>query len=251
MSKLAKLHGTLALCVCLVFLSAVGGHAAILFEEDFEGAIEPGVWDAPDTWVLEDSGGVPGLGNQVLSIDGGEAGITVKNDFADFVYEADFKAGDSAKITGFVFRAQDNANNFYMHQISCEGSGHTPNNMRWHWKVGGGWNVEPIPFLDNQTVQPEVWYRARFIVEGFTFKVFVVEKSLEGQADMVQIGEWTDDKNNGDGFFASGAIGFRSSGGEAMQYDNIVVADSLGDIATPVQPRGKLATAWGIIKTVQ
>jgi len=232
-------------------LSAIGSHGAILFKEGFEGGINPSVWNAPNTWQLADSGGVAGLGTKVLSIDGGEAGITMKKDFTDVVYEADFRAMNSGKITGFVFRAQDNANNFYMHQISADGSAHTPNNMRWHWKVGGTWNVEPIPFLNGEKVIPEVWYRARFIVKGFNFKVFVVEKAKGGKADMIQLGDWTDDKKGGTGNFASGAIGFRSSGGEAMQFDNIVVADRLEDITTPVEPRGKLATVWGTIKARQ
>ena len=252
MFKLAKVTTILALCVCTIWLSAIASDAAILFKEDFEGgAIDPGVWNAPNTWELADSEGVSGLGAKVLSINGGEAGITVKNNFADFVYEADFRALDSGKITGFVFRAQDNANNFYMHQISTDGSAHTPNNMRWHWKVNGNWNVEPIPFMNDRIVPPNVWHRARFIVNGFNLKVFVVEKSMEGKADMIQIGDWTDDKNGGTGNFASGAIGFRSSGGEAMQFDNIVVADRLEDVSTPVEPRGKLATVWGKLKTKQ
>ncbi len=61
---------------------------------------------------------------------------------------------------------------------------------------------------------------------------------MEGQADMIQIGEWTNDKQGRTGNFASGAIGFRSSGGEAIQFDNVVVADSLENITTPVEPRG-------------
>lgn len=74
---------------------------------------------------------------------------------------------------------------------------------------------------------------------------------MEGQADMIQIGEWTDDKQGRTGNFASGAIGFRSSGGEAMQFDNVVVADSLEDITTPVEPRGMQKPRRGVTKTHQ
>jgi hypothetical protein len=238
----------LTIFAVLTFFSSTS-LAKVLFEEDWEsGKIDASKWKARAQWKIVDSGNVKGLGKHVLELDGGEAGITVKNDFKDFVYEADFQALGN-KITGFVFRAQDDASNFYMHQISADGSGHTPNNMRWHWKVGGTWNVEPIPFDKVIKILPSKWYHARFVVQGFNFKVFVVEKEKHGKADMLQIGDWTDNKKGGSGNFATGALGFRSSGGEKMQYDNIVVGDTLADIPVAVEPKGKLATAWGMLKT--
>jgi hypothetical protein len=223
----------------------VVSHADVLFTEDFEGGIDPSVWEAPGEWQVVDAEDVPGLGTQVLSIQGGEVGMTMKNDFSDFVFEADFRALDSGKITGFVFRAQDIDQNLYMHQISADGSAHTPNNIRWHAKIGGNWNVEPIPFFNDEIVLPEVWYRARFILNGDNFQVFVVEKDMEAQGVWTQLGDWNDDT------FAEGATGFRSSGGEAMQFDNVIVGDTLADVTTPVEPRGKLATVWGEIKAIR
>ena len=57
---------------------------------------------------------------------------------------------------------------------------------------------------------------------------------------MRKIGDWTDPKKK----YATGAVGFRSSGGEQMQYDNVLVYD-IGDNphkgGTAVQAQGKLA----------
>jgi len=227
---------------------ALGAAADILFIEDFENDINPDIWNAPNTWSVVDPGAVAGLGAGVLDITGGEVGLTNRSDFGDFVLEADFKAGPETKITGFVLRAQNADNDFYMHQISTDGSGHTPNNVRWHWKVGGTWNVEPIPFEGGAIIPPDVWYHARFIVTGADFEVYVVPKADEGVADMALLGSWTDDKNGGDPFYNEGAIGFRSSGSEDMQFDNVIIADSLADITTTVDPRGKLASTWGALK---
>ena len=215
----------------------------ILFQEDFEsGDIDKKVWQPTGNWKTEDSKGVKGLGKHVLNIVGGEAGISVQNDFDDFEYYCDFQAM-AGGLTGFVFRAQDTANNFYMHQISVTGSGHTPNNMRWHWKVGGNWNVEPIPFMNGVTLEMNTWYHTHWIIEDYDFKVFIVEKEKEGKTDMTLIGDWTDKGKN----YQKGALGFRSSGGEAMEYDNILVVP-LG-WKQAVQPEAKLPTFWAKIKT--
>ena len=216
--------------------------AAIFFEEDFEsGEIDQNKWKPTGNWKVIDADGPEVLGKYVLYIDGGEAGISVKDDFEDFEYHADFRSGTG--YTGFVFRAQDSANNFYMHQISVTGSGHTPNNMRWHWKVNGAWNVEPIPFMNGVTLDMNVWYHVKFIVQDYTFKVWVVELEKMDKEPMVQIGEWTDEGKN----FRVGAIGFRSSGGEVMEYDNIVVGE-IGATVTAVEPGNKLTTTWGELK---
>ncbi len=226
--------------------------ADILFEDDFEGGkLDPKKWNPKAEWqIIAPDPKLKSLGKGVLDFSTGEANITIKNDFKDFVYEADFRAMNAGKITGFVFRAQDGNSNFYMHQISADGSAHTPNNMRWHWKVGGNWNVEPIPFLKGEKVMPEVWYRARFIIEGFNFKSYVLEteefEKNPRNAKMRQLGDWIDKSKS----YAKGAIGFRASGGEHMQYDNVLVYD-IGFDPFSVDLAGKLATTWGKLKTKQ
>jgi len=232
----------ISIAISLMAVLTIPCWAGVLFEDDFEsGEIDTNKWQPTGNWqlVAPDTDGL-GLGNFVLDIMGGEAGISVQNDFADFYYSADFQAMENS-LTGFVFRAQDSANNFYMHQISVTGSGHTPNNVRWHWKVGGSWNVEPIPFLDGVELQPNTWYHAMFAVQGFNFKVSVIEKAKQGQEEMQLIGDWTDEGSN----FATGAIGFRSSGAEHMQFDNIVMSTE----PTAVEHVGKLSTTWARIKS--
>ena len=238
------------LALCAVTALAASG---VLFEDDFElGQLDESKWVPSPNWqVVAPEAAIPGLGTGVLDFSTGEANISQKNDFADFVFEVDFKAGPNAKITGFVMRAEDAASNFYMHQISAEGSGHTPNNIRWHWKVGGGWNVEAIPFEGGETVDPDVWYRARWIVDGADFECYVLESDAfwqaPGQAKMRLLGTWTDDKDGGKAFYEEGAVGFRASGGEDMQFDNVLVYDLNGD-PFAVGAKGKLAAVWGHLK---
>ena len=236
-----KIIGFVSCCLMLMFLLSTDCFSQIFFEENFEsGDIPKAKWQPTGSWKLVKADGPPALGKFVLYMDGGEAGISVKNDFADFDYEADFRSGTG--YTGFVFRAQDTANNFYMHQVSVTGSGHTPNNMRWHWKVAGTWNVEPIPFMNGVTLDSKVWYRVKFEVKGDTFKTWVVELEKLGKEQMVQIGEWTDKSKS----YNKGAIGFRASGGEVMEYDNIKVT-SIG-FKLAVDLGDKLTTTWSKVK---
>jgi hypothetical protein len=219
----------------------------ILFEDDFEGGkLDAKKWVEHPNWhIIKPEENIKALGNEVLDFADGETNISIRDDIADFVFEADFNAKAAGKITGFVMRAQNKTNDLYMHQISANGSGHTPNNMRWHTKVGGGWQVEPIPFFDKEIVEPETWYRARFIVEGKNFKSYVLETEDfwkdPRNAKMRQIGDWDNDT------YDEGAIGFRASGGEHMRYDNVLVYD-IGDDVFAVEAGGKLAVTWGQLK---
>ena len=236
-----KFVGTVFSILVISFLIVANCPAQIFFEDDFEsGEIDTNKWQPTGGWSIVDADGPEELGKYVLYIDGGEAGISVINTFENIQYEADFRSGTG--YSGFVFGAQDSDNNFYMHQISVTGSGHTPNNIRWHRKVAGAWNVEPIPFMNGVTLEQGVWYHVRFIMENVTFKVWVVELENMGAEPMVQIGEWSDSDEN----FPMGAIGFRSSGGEIMEYDNIVVGE-IGGIAA-VDPGEKLTATWGSLK---
>jgi len=241
------------LIALFAFLSVTASYAAILLEEDFEGGkLDESKWLPKAQWkIIKPQVKLKALGNGIVDIDGGDANFSKKKDFKNFVFEADFLARDKGKITGFVFGGQHITDNFYMHQISCDGSGHTPNNVRWHTR-DKGWAVDPKPFLGGLKVKPEVWYRSKWIVEDTNFKVWVLEsedfwKDPAGAA-MRKIGDWTDPKKK----YATGAVGFRSSGGEQMRYDNVLVYD-IGDNphkgGTAVQAQGKLAASWADLKT--
>ena len=200
------------------------GEGKILFEEDWEtGEIDENVWVPADTWQIMDG---------VLDANGGESGYTVQNDFTDFEYSADFLI--VAGYNGFVMRVQDQGN-LFMHQI---GAGDP--SIWWHSKAGGVWAPEmraiekaPIPELD-------VWYRMKFIVEGNKTTCLMAILGEEFDEAKHLVGTWEND------LYASGAIGFRESGGEHSQYDNILVT-TIG-YTEAVSPEGHLSTTWGNIK---
>lgn len=209
----------------LVAASVCLGKGQILFEEDFEaGKIDKNVWVPAPTWKVVDG---------VLDAAGGEAGYTVKNNFTDFEFSADFKIVSA--YNGFVMRAQDQ-DNLYMHQV-----GVGDNTIWWHSKVGGAWAPEKKPIESGLIPKADVWYRMKFIVEGNQFKCLMAERGKELDEKKHLVGTWKHDK------FKNGGIGFRESGAEHSQYDNVLVT-TIGYVQA-VSPNGHLSITWGNIKS--
>ena len=227
---------TLILCVSTV-------SAEILFQDDFEnGKIDTSKWTPQGTWVIEDNDDKHDvLGNKVLDVLSSEIGLSVDEFPEEFDYYADFKTVANG-LAGFVFHAQD-SNNVYMHQVSTSASAHTPQHIRWHRKVGGGYTAEPAAFVDTGNLDQNVWYRVKFEVrKDYKFKAYIGDVGAEDK-DFTLASEWTDSQKA----FEKGKIGMRLSGAENAQFDNIVVATP-GFNIFPVEPRGKLAVTWGNLK---
>ena len=230
--------------MCLILILCVGTVSAeLLFHDDFEsGNIDESKWVPKATWVIEENAdGHDVLGKNVLYVPGGDIGLSIDDFPAEYDYYADFKVTQNG-LTGFVFHGQD-ANNIYMHQVSTAASGHTPQHIRWHRRVNGGWAAEPGAFVDGVDREQNVWYRVKFEVRaGHNFKAYLgsVGASVE---DLSLVSEWTDSV----GAFSTGKIGFRMSGSEHAQYDNIFVGPP-DFTPTPVEPKGKIAVTWGDLK---
>lgn len=222
-------------------------YSEILFQDDFEsGKIDKDKWTAQGSWLIENNNDEHDvLGKKVLDVWGGGVGLSTEDFPAELDYYADFKAMDGG-LTGFVFHGQD-GNNIYMHQVSTAGSGHTPQHIRWHRRVGGGWAVDAKPFEDKENREKDVWYRIKFeIRNSHNFKAFIGEVGAELK-ELTLVSEWTDTNKA----FDKGKIGFRMSGGnragEHAQYDNIVVSTPGFDVFS-VEPEDKLAVTWGSLK---
>ena len=65
----------------LTTTSVCWGAGEILFEEDFESGLDENVWIPAGTWKIMEG---------TLDIEGGGEGFTVRNDFTDFEFSADF-----------------------------------------------------------------------------------------------------------------------------------------------------------------
>ena len=210
----------------LATVSVCLGAGEILFEEDFEAGIDKNVWIPADTWQIIDG---------TLDIDGGDEGYTVRNDFTDFEFSADFVI--VAGYNAFIMRVQD-AGNLYGHMV-----GDNDPLVWWHSKAGGVWAPEPRPIENASVPKLNVWYRMKFIVEGSKFTCLMGERGEELNEVDHLVGTWKHDA------FDSGAIGFRESGGEHCQYDNVLVT-TIGFEPFAVGPEDNLSTTWGDVKKI-
>lgn len=216
--------------------------ADVLFHDDFEaGEIDAAKWDAAAAWqIIDNDDGVAALGAYVLDCLGGNEALSVMSFPEEYDYFADFKSVNG--LSGFIFQAQD-TNNIYMHQVSVTGSSHTPNHVRWHSKVAGGYAADPLPFEDGVDRETEVWYRAKFEVRGANFKLYLGDAGAATD-DLSFVSEWT----HADEAFTSGKIGIRMSGSEHAVYDNIMVVTAGFDPVAAVDSHGKVAQTWGALK---
>ena len=199
----------------------------VLFEENFEGGkIDQKKWNPAPTWVVKTG---------VLDANGGEIGITVKNDFTDFEFYADFNMLSANKFApNFVLRAKDK-DNCTLVQIVADAR----NQLWWFMRVGGNFKVDAKNFLANESgVQPELerWYSIKLVAEGNRY-----ELHLGKQGEELKLAcKWTDKTHK------RGGIGFREGNGEHCLYDNILVATVGHSFA--VNPHNSLPTVWGRIK---
>ena len=198
----------------------------VLFEDNFEGnKVDKDKWDVPAAWAINKG---------ALDANGGEVGITVKNDFTDFEMYCDFNMVDPLWSAEFVLRAQDK-DNCYMFQIVADNR-----HQFWnHLRVGGAWQIlDANKVADKSGVDPKLgeWYNVKIVVEGSRLDLYYNQRGKEPKLAFT----WEDDT------YKKGAVGFRQGGGEHCLYDNVLVT-TIGHKAA-INPHKSLPTIWGRIK---
>ena len=198
----------------------------VLFEENFEGGkIDQKRWDPSAGWVVKKG---------ALDANGGEIGITVKNDFTNFEFYADFNMVNPLFAPNFVLRAEDK-DNCTLVQIVADAR----NQLWWFKRVGGNFEVDAKNFKANESgVKPELgkWYSIKLVAEGNRYEIHLAEQGKELKLAC----KWEDKTHK------RGSIGFREGGGEHCLYDNILVTTVGHNFA--VNPHNNLPTVWSRIK---
>ena len=198
----------------------------VLFEENFEGGkIDQKRWDPSAGWVVKKG---------ALDANGGEIGITVKNDFTNFEFYADFNMVKPLFAPNFVLRAEDK-DNCTLVQIVADHR----NQLWWFKRVGGNFEVDAKNFKANESgVKLELgkWYSIKLVAEGNRYELHLAEQGKELKLAC----KWEDKTHK------RGSIGFREGAGEHCLYDNILVTTVGHNFA--VNPHNNLPTVWSRIK---
>ena len=229
--KLRELRFSLFTLFLLILISADAPLCVgeVLFEDDFnKKPIDKGKWAPTGTWSAD---------GETLTVNGGEVGITVKNDFTDFEFYVDFHMINPLWAANWVMRAED-PNNCTLVQIVADGR----DQFWWFTRVGGNYIVKDEDKLDNESgVHAELgkWYTIKIVAEGERYDLYLAERGNELKLSCT----WKDDTNN------KGGIGFRAGGGEHSLYDNVLVTTVGHSFA--VNPEDALPVTWGKLKTMQ
>ena len=198
----------------------------VLFEDDFnKKAIDKGKWVPTGSWTLD---------GEALDVNGGEVGITVRNDFTDFEFYVDFNMINPLWAANFVVHAED-PNNCTLVQIVADNR----NQFWWFTRVGGNYIVNDEDKLDNESgVHAKLgeWYTIKIVAEGGRYDLYLGEQGKELGLSCT----WKDNTHD------KGGVGFRAGGGEHSLYDNVLVTTMGHSFA--VDPHNSLSTLWGAIK---
>lgn len=201
----------------------------VLFEDDFNKKdVDKGKWMPAATWSVDD---------ESLVVNGGEVGISVKDDFTDFEFYVDFYMINPLWASNWVVRAKD-INNCTLVQVVADNR----NQFWWFTRVGGNYIVKDDDKLDNESgVHPELekWYTIKIVAEGDRYDLYLGERGEELELSCT----WKDDTHD------KGGIGFRAGGGEHSLYDNLLVTTVGHNFA--INPNDSLPVTWGELKTTR
>ena len=219
---------TLFLFMLILGYTALCG-GEVLFEDDFnQQAIDKGKWSPTGTWSAD---------GKTLTVNGGEVGITVKNNFTDFEFYVDFHMVNPLWAANWVVRAED-SNNCTLVQIVADNR----DQFWWFTRVGGNYIVNDEDKLDNESgvlAKLGKWYTIKIVAEGKRYDLYLAERGKDLKLSCT----WEDDTHN------KGSVGFRAGGGEHSRYDNVLVTTVGHSFA--VNPEDSLPVTWGKLKTVQ
>ena len=221
----------LAIIVILVSLFASSVYAGT-WRDDFEdGNLDD--WEGPDgCWKVENGE----CSGEYFNVPIGSNEIWIGDTkWKDYTIRCRMKFLALSGFVGISFRITGLNEDRYGFQINAVYPCQACNNTVWGWKVfqGAGATLSEIPLPFN--LSKDIWYDLKIIVEGDSFKFYIDEKLVN---------EFVDKS------ISSGKVGFYV-GNEHAHFDDLIVSGgNVNDGGNwDVEPKGKLATAWGKIKS--
>ena len=206
--------------IMVLVLVSIGSlcSAEVVFEEDFESAKDyQDRWQAPKGWSLVESE-IDGRKTTVLNVQGDNEGLSAGGGLGDFDYEADVRI--VAQGGGFVFRAQDVKDHYMLWLAADDDSLYAHTKKQGEYQKTNGEPYVKVPLAHR--IPLGQWRHVKFELRGNAFMCFLGESA--GRMELA--GQW-----QGEELYHGGRFGFRCSGAEHVQVDNIRIS-TLG----PLQP---------------
>ena len=190
---------------------------------DFESGASD--WDTPNgTWEVNG-----GMYQEVSGTDPAMHSVVGDASWTDYVIEATVRV-DEGNWAGIAFRAQSDFE-YYVYYMNV------PDNKSELWKHNDGAfdareNLNDIPGT-NILIENGVGHAVKVVVAGDTFELWI-DGEMQSQ--------------DTDASYAAGKAGVWAWATMASFDDFSVTGAGIADNGTPVEPQGKLTTAWGRMK---
>ncbi len=209
----------------LVAAALVLAHSAAAGTQlwDFESGASD--WDTPNgTWEVNG-----GMYQEVSGTDPAMHSVVGDASWTDYVIEATVRV-DEGNWAGIAFRAQSDFE-YYVYYMNV------PDNKSELWKHNDGAfdareNLNDIPGT-NILIENGVGHAVKVVVAGDTFELWI-DGEMQSQ--------------DTDASYAAGKAGVWAWATMASFDDFSVTGAGIADNGTPVEPQGKLTTAWGRMK---
>lgn len=228
-------------CMIFCFSLSINVDAKLLMKDEFN-KIDSKNWAGnPKTWK-EKKGAL-----EILDLDsdgnGGDSWGFGNIAFDNFGLQFDLQllSEPFPSNIDLLFRS-DGAERFYQLILAPVSGARKPNHVRWFSRNGdrATWlfqTEDKVSF----PVETDVWYQVALLAQGFDFQFHM--KKL-GEPIFQKVSAWSDSKK----LFDKGKLGFHTIAGTHVLIDNMFVYDDIHEVNLAVDPKGKLATTWGLLK---
>ncbi len=237
------------LSIILFLAVSAFAHAEILFTDDFEkdqSGKEPSKWEKLNfasgnaTITVEQDPTAPknkvaktnGIGLYIPKVAGREK-------WRDYIWDFDWM-WENDSFVGTIYRVENAEAHFH-------GSRRTGAvDVQIYTRKAGNWALVAGGQFPNKN---NVWYSHRLVVKGSKHQIFLKEREeqlppVDWHLKLKPVVEADNDS------FKTGPVGMMGITSGVSYFDNMVVVESIEDLnrLRPVDPRGKLAMTWGVLK---
>ena len=201
---------------------------------DFEDAKQADQWKvANGTWKIQN-----GVYSEVSATEKAAHVLFGEVNWADYTVEARIRLDDGGKWAGLVVRAMSEYEYYALYPEK------TPGITAFFQHHGDKFDTRARPEpnktdIKGAKITPGAWFHFKVVVKGNDLKWFI-DNQLQTETKLAKVGDL--------GAYTKGQVGIWAWQSKASFDDFKVSGPGIGDGATAVDPRQKLATTWSSLK---
>ena len=201
---------------------------------DFEDAKQADQWKvANGTWKIQ-----KGVYSEISATEKAAHVLFGEVNWADYTVESKIRLDDGGQWAGLVVRAVSEYEYYALYQEK------TPGVTAFFQHHGTEWGKRARPEpnktdIKGTKITPGAWFHVKVVVKGNDLKWFI-DNQLQTETKLAKVGDLS--------VYTKGKVGIWAWQSKASFDDFKVSGPGIGDGATAVDPRQKLATTWSWLK---